>query len=152
MKKPKRVSEGAVLPRDRQIKAAVEGLRHFVDNFNVSKKIALRDHNTYKDLQKDNIYTTCCGWEFGYKLEEYPTYFKRKVTVRCLNYNLDEVPDEERKTIVVAVFDAALDRGSGIIDIEQTDHDCLLITQSFMPMFLEERNPRQIVPGGTGRP
>lgn len=148
----KRVSEGAVLPRDQQIKAVVEGLRHFVDNFNVTPRIALRA-DSYKSISSDQIFTTTCnGWEFGYKLEEYPTFFRRKVYVKVVDGKLEEVLEEERKAVVAAVFDAALDRGAGQMNIDQINHDCLLITQDFMPMFLDERNPGRIVPGGTGKP
>lgn len=148
----KRVSEGAVLKRDERIKAELDSLRHFVDNFNVSPKIALRGvGETFKQLQESEIQTTKIdGWEFGYKLEEYPTFFKRKIYVKVLGHKLDEVPKEERKAVLTAVFDSCLDTGAGQVDIDQIAEDCLLITQEFSPIFLTENKPRLVVPGGVG--
>ena len=149
--KKRRVSEGAVLPRDKRIKAELESLRHFVDNFNITPKIALRPgsptEETYRQLDAGQVFTTKIdGWEFGYKLEEFPTFFRRKVYVKVLGHKISEVPEEERKAVVTAVFDATLDRAS-TIEIEQIADDCLLIWQDFMPIFLHEHQPGVVVPG-----
>jgi len=147
----KRVSEGAALPRSQRIKAELESLRHFVDNFNKTPKIALRSagigKESFRELDASQIFTTKVdGWEFGYKLEEYPTFFKRKVYVKVIGHKLEEVPENERKEVLTAVFDAVLDR-SAISEIEQIAEDCLLIEQSFMPVFLHEHQPGIVVPG-----
>ena len=148
----KRVSEGAVLPRDESIKAELAALRHFVDNFNVKQKIALRSGDTYRQLQEADIFTTMRdGWTFGYQLEEYPTFFKRKVYIKCMGGRLDEVPESERRTVVVSVFEACLDIAQGEVEIQRIEPDCLLVTQEFSPIFLTEKSPGVVVPGGSGK-
>lgn len=148
--KKRRVSEGGVLPRDERIKSELQELRHFVDNFNVVPKLSLRgdDSPTYKQLSEAEVFTTKVdGWEFGYQLEEYPTFFRRKIFVMTPGYKLEDVDEEERKGILTAVYDACLDRGSGMIDVLQTADNCLLIQQDFMPVFLSEASPGLLVPG-----
>lgn len=148
----KRVSEGAVLPRDERVKIELTALRHFVDNFNATTKIALRAGDTFKQLSQAEVYTTKMnGWEFGYKLEEYPTFFKRKVYIKCLEGKIAEVPEQERTAVVTSVFEACLDIGQGEVEIHLIEPSCLLITQEFSPIFLEEKNPRVLVPGGSGK-
>lgn len=148
----KRVSEGAVLPRDERVKIELTALRHFVDNFNVTPKIALRAGDTFKQLSQAEVFTTKMdGWEFGYKLEEYPTFFKRKVYIKCMEGNISEVPEPERAAIVTSVFEACLDIGQGEVEIHLIEPSCLLVTQEFSPIFLEEKSPRVRVPGGTGK-
>ena len=148
----KRVSEGAVLPRDERIKIELTALRHFVDNFNVTPKIALRAGDTYKQLAQAEIFTTRLdGWMFGYKLEEYPTFFKRKIYVKCMDGKLSEVPEPERQAVVTSVFEACLDIAQGEVEIHLTDPNTLLITQEFSPIFLTEQSPGLVVPGGVGK-
>ena len=148
--KKRRVSEGGVLPLDKRIQGELESLRHFVDNFNVTPKITMRGHKqTFRELQADEVYTTDVdGWEFGYKLEEFADgWFRRKVYVKVPGYKLEDVEEEERKAVMVAVFNACLDKGASQAEIEQTDIDTLLITQMFLPIYLHEHNPNVIVPG-----
>lgn len=147
--KKRRVSEGGILPLDKKIQAKLEDLRHFVENFNVIPKISLRGEQTYRELKQDEIYTTKVdGWEFGYKLEEFANgMFRRKIYVKVPGYRLEDVEEEERKAIMIAVFNACLDQGQGMVDVQQTNLDTLLITQDFQPIFLHEWSPNLIVPG-----
>lgn len=148
----KRVSQGAVLPRNEKIKIELTALRHFVDNFNVTPKIALRAGDTFKQLSEAEVYTTKVdSWEFGYKLEEYPTFFKREVYIKVLGAKIAEVAELERKAVVTAVFEACIDIGAGEVNIDLISPDCLLVTQEFSPIFLEEQNPGVLVPGKTGK-
>ena len=152
MEEIKRVSEGAVLPRDERVLTELTALRHFVDNFNVTPKIALRAGDTFKQLSEAEVFTTKLdGWEFGYKLEEYPTFFKRKVYIKCLEGRIGDVPELERKAVVTSVFEACIDIGQGLVEVDLIAPDCLLVTQEFSPIFLKEKSPRVVVPGGTGK-
>lgn len=143
----KRVSEGAILKFDERIKAELEVLRNWVDNFNkVDLKLSLTPNDTYKSLSAAEVFTTKVdGWEFGYKLEEYPTFMRRKVYVKAPE-PFDKIPEHERKPVVAAVYEACLDRGSGEIDVQLVNTDCLLITQDFALYELFEKNPRVLTP------
>ena len=146
--KKKRVSEGGILPLDKRIQTELESLRYFVDNFNKTSKMDLKGNNIYRELKNDEIYTTKIdGWEFGYKLEEYANgMFRRKVYVKVPGYKIEDVAEEERKAVMIAVFNGTLDQGAGEVEIYHTAPDTLLITQDFMPIYLYERNPKLIVP------
>lgn len=147
----KRVSEGAVLPRDKRIKFALAGLRHDVENSGSLPIISLQADGIYR--AKD---ITSFKWEkvdgilLGYRIEETALgIFKRFVWFVTPGYRLAEIQEKERQGITTAIFQAGLDQGAGEVEIFQPTEDSMLLAQEFMPIFLYEHQPGLLVPGST---
>jgi hypothetical protein len=161
-KKPEEwtIKEGGILEPDRQIELCLEALRHHVENINKSPDIKLVGGNTFKQKNIKDIYTDRVGpWEFGYRLEDFTAMvgdtaspMVEDVMVKTLFIKvhggiISEVAEPERKAVVTAALNAMFDQGNPI-DIDLVASDCLMIKQAFVPMFLHEKNPNLIVPGG----
>ena len=149
----------------------LEDLKVTVENINKVPDIALRG-TTFQALDKDQIMTAHLdGFTFGYKIDDFNTYLRRKVFV-TLDQPINtttfkkiwnvlkrfatgkdsswewSLPDVE--PVMLAVFETFLERGQGIPTIEVSrDQRCVMLTQDFVPLYLVERNPRVLVPGGT---
>lgn len=135
---------------DKNLMAGLEELRERVESVNrVMPAIALRG-GTYR--APSSIQTlTWCGWVFGYKIEDHSGIFMRKtIYIKADGYKIDEIPEEQREPIMLAVYEVLLEQGSDMPKIEQIAPDALMIEQDFIPCLLTELNPNIVTPGRRG--
>ena len=127
----------------------LEDLKVTVENINKVPDIALRG-TTFQALDKDQIMTAHLdGITFGYKIDDHGDHLTRKVFIVC-EQPFSELVEKEKDPVVVACMETFLERGQGIPTIEVSrDQRCIMLTQDFVPLYLVERNPRVLVPGGT---
>ena len=113
-------------------------LKSFVENINGAPDLALRS-GIYKGLDRKAVFTTRLdGVVFGYKLEEYPMHMVRNIYVKFEGYDLDDMPEKEKDPIMNTVFETFLDKGQSVPNIRRTDIDTMLVSQMFMPMFVQK--------------
>jgi len=150
-----------VLKPDAKLREACDELRHFVEHFNKVPSIALRGAR-YGPLDPEEIFATRVdNVQVGYKLEEIlpllvemdqlPT-MRRTVYVKLHDYKFDEVPEEDRDTIISAVLDAFMDQQQTIPDMDiNRDGDVMKLTQDFKVAVMYQRNPNLVtIAGGLG--
>lgn len=115
-----------VMTPDARLKDMCEAIRDHVDNLGRSNEIAT---------------STCDGVEIGYRVKEFKTFLRREVFIKTPGYKIEEMSDEERKRVMVAVFDTFLILGAAMPEIQQVNFDCMLMTQDVIPMIQVERSP-----------
>lgn len=134
---------------NQQVKGALEDLRKHVENIGQGRIMLVG--NVYMQEQIMKTYTTDVdGWVFGYQvlpLDSSQGFYKRNIYMKRPGVNLLEMSPEDVDPIYGAIFEACLDTGSGVPDMELIADDAMKISQYFAIMFLHERNPSIIVPG-----
>jgi len=132
---------------DKRAISALEDLRDGVENFNRMPSLALRG-GLYRGMDKESIFTTTVdGWIIGYRLKDLGLKMLREIFVKIPGERLDSIPDEQKNPVISAVFNVFLDFGQGEATIDPIAMDTVKITQTFVPMYLVEKNPNIVVPG-----
>lgn len=121
-------------------------LRHFVENANNRSAISLKKGVFAKYDEVTLFVTNMSGWEIGYEIQDHDLFIRKRIFIKC-EQKLDEVPDNEKDPIFVAVMECFLDRGQALPDIEPISEFAVLIEQDVMPLLLTEKNPRLISKG-----
>ena len=137
---------------DQDFKGALEELRFTVENPNKIPHIFLAgDAYHQRDIRK--IQTLTYGnWEIGYQVLEMPDMvgtYVRNIYFKVRNGFLDDLTDRDIDDILIQTK-MLVDEGQNIPIPEKIAPDCMKISQIFMPMFLEEKSPKLVVPGGIG--
>ena len=136
--------------RQENIYNALVDLRATVDNINSLPSVALRG-DSYKQIDKSSLMTVSVdGFCFGYKITAVPfsEELEKKVFIKCLECTLDDIPPEQIKPVLMAVFDAFLEQNDSIPEITQIAKDSIVLTQNFIPMYLVELKPRLVTHNG----
>lgn len=104
-----------------------------------------------RDIRK--IQTLTYGnWEIGYQVLEMPDMvgtYVRNIYFKVRNGFLDDLTDYDIDDILIQTK-ILMDEGQSTPQLEKISPDCMKISQIFMPMFLEEKSPKLVVPGGIG--
>jgi len=138
---------GAMRRTRKRYRKAFEDLRNFVENINKAPVMAVRN-GIFQSLDKDKIYTHKVDeWEVGYGLKDLGEVMQRMICIKC-DQKLSEVTEKEREPVVNGILDVFLDRGVGMLDSAQISEYEIRFSQTFQPMFLVEKNPNIVVPGG----
>lgn len=137
---------------DKDFKGALEELRSRVENPNKIPHIFLAG-DVYKQRDIRQIQTVHYdNWEIGYQVLEMPDMvgtYVRNIYFKVKNGVLDDLNDRDIDEILIHTK-VLIDEGQSNPMIEEIAPDCMKISQIFMPMFLEEKSPNILVPGGTG--
>lgn len=137
---------------DQNFKGALEELRATVENPNKMPHIFLAG-NTYRQRDIRQIQTLIYGnWEIGYQVLPIPdmvgTYI-RNIYFKVRDGLLNDLTDRDIDEVLIN-SKCLIDEGQEIPMPEKIAPDCMKISQTFMTMFLYERKPGLVVPGGTG--
>jgi len=138
---------GSMRRARKRIGKAFEDLRNFVDNINKAPAMAFRN-GIYQEIDKDKLYThRVDSWMVGYGLKDLGDVMQKMIAIKC-DQKLKEVTEKEREPVINGILDVFLDRGVGELDCCQINEYEIRFSQTFQPMFLVEKNPNIVTPGG----
>lgn len=130
----------AILQPDLNIQEMCEGLRDHVNN--ITGERIVREGKIYKVEDHRKIYTAkSAGVEIGYRRTAHATFVRREVFIKVPGYTIEDLSEEERSRIMVAVFNVFLIPGASLPKIGRIAKDCMLIRQDFIPQIPVERSP-----------
>jgi len=143
---------------DQDFKGALEELRFTVENPNKLPSLHIVG-NVYKkrDIGKVQV-LHYPPWEIGYQVTlalddrtgvPIEGVYERNIFFKLPNGRLSDLKNKDIDWILIHTK-ALVDEGQAPMSIEEIAPDCMKISQIFMPMFLEEKTPKLVVPGGTG--
>ena len=134
---------------DKEIAGALADLRQYVENIGQGRIMLIGD--TYKKQQIAKVYTTAVNpWVFGYQvlpLNPDEGFYTRNIFLKIPVQPILEVPEAEIDPVYGAIFEALIDKGADLPEIEHIAVDAVKISQNFTVMFLIEKNPNVRVPG-----
>ena len=126
-----------IIRHDERMEFVLEGLRDFVDNLNQQKTSFGFDDKQVQSIKFDGV-------EVGYRLIDRTVAMTRQVFIKTPDYKLSEIPPEEMKPIMAAVFQVFIIPGAGSPNIKIINTDCVMLEQSFVPMLLVNQNPNLV--------
>jgi hypothetical protein len=141
-------------PENKYMTEALKDLRGYVENQGQGRILLVGQ--IYKERPLDTVYTTdmCRPWVIGYQIvaiDIHEGFFQRNIYLKWPGKDILEVPERDLDPVYGAIYNALLDQGADMPQIEQIARDAIKIEQKFAVTFWKEHNPNVLVPGNPAK-